>query len=249
MAAIDRPLIRLSLRVLGRAMSALLLACHAAPREGTPCREAKRTACAAVDRALVCESGSWMAVPCLGPRGCSVREEAAECDDTLALEGNPCPEAGRPGYACTPDRGEALVCRAGHFVLWRHCRGAQGCAIDEEGHLQCDTTLGNPGDPCEKQGTYACSADSRAMLRCEGHTFVVASSCQGPDGCRFDRERRRVDCDDGLAAEGDPCERPHRIACAPDRKSELVCDGQKYAKKRDCRRTDCHVEGSDLFCD
>lgn len=152
-------------------------------------------------------------------------------------------------YACSVDRTKALVCRDGHFGLWRNCRGAEGCSVVGERHLNCDTTLGQPGDPCEKQGTYGCSVDGKTMLQCEGDSLVAASSCRGPDGCHFDRDTHKVDCDDGLALEGDPCDRPDRISCGVDRKSELVCEGSKYVKKRECRRTDCRVEGSELFCD
>jgi hypothetical protein len=75
-----------------------------------------------------------------------------------------------------------------------------------------------------------------------------------------------VGCDDGVALEGDPCEVRDRIACAVGGQYELVCaalrddDGGgggatddpaplRYARKRECRRTDCRVDGSKLYCD
>jgi hypothetical protein len=90
------------------------------------------------------------------------------------------------------------------------------------------------------------------MLMCDGRALVVSSSCRGPDGCRFDRESHRVDCDDRLAALGDPCDKPNRIACELGLKAELVCDPgaeRKYVKKRECRRTECRIEENELFCD
>jgi hypothetical protein len=101
-------------------------------------------------------------------------------------------------------------------------------------------------------GTYACSLDSRAMLICDGQKLSLTSSCRGPAGCRFDRDTHKVDCDDTVAAEDDPCEQPSRITCSADGRLELVCDPSaehKYVKKRECRRTPCRIEGGDLFCD
>jgi hypothetical protein len=90
------------------------------------------------------------------------------------------------------------------------------------------------------------------MLVCDGGKLAAASSCRGPGGCQVERDTHRVDCDDSVAAEGDPCDQEKRITCSGDHKSELVCGGGRYAKKRDCRRTDCRLEGterSELFCD
>jgi hypothetical protein len=87
------------------------------------------------------------------------------------------------------------------------------------------------------------------MLTCDGNVLALASSCRGPGGCRVDRDARKVDCDDSTALDGDPCDQAKRIACSVDRKSELVCADGKYDKKRDCRRTDCRLEGNELFCD
>jgi hypothetical protein len=88
------------------------------------------------------------------------------------------------------------------------------------------------------------------MLLCNGSVLAAASSCRGAGGCRVERDSRKVECDDGVALEGDPCDQPKRIACAMDGKSELVCgDGARYVKKRDCSRTDCRITGNELFCD
>jgi hypothetical protein len=141
------------------------------------------------------------------------------------------------------------VCKEGRFTLWRACRGPEGCVVEGGRNVRCDTTLGEPGDPCAQQGTYACSADGKAMLLCDGSALAPASSCRGPEGCHIQRESRKVECDDGVALEGDPCDQPKRIACAVDRKSELVCQGSKYVRKRECKRTDCRLDGSELFCD
>jgi hypothetical protein len=223
--------------------------------------------CASHDQALVCTSGAWRATPCRGPGGCGPNPDHAHggtsadrCDDTIAAEGDACLDGPAADYACTRDHARALVCSGGHFNVWRQCRGEHACAIDANRHLDCDTTLGAAGDPCEKQGAYACSIERDVMLQCRGMSLVASSSCRGPEGCRFDRERHRVDCDDGTAREGDPCEVRDRVACAVGGKYELVCESRAsegdadigtltYAKKRECRRTDCRVDGNDLYCD
>jgi hypothetical protein len=236
-------------------------ACRDKPAPGRACRVLDQLVCASGDRALLCEptgaaraggaSGTttWEEVPCKGARGCSRKGDVDECDDTIAAEGDVCPSNPPLDYACTVDRKNALVCKDGLYGLWRSCRGPDGCQVEGGRNVRCDTTLGEVGDPCAQQGTYACSTDARSMLLCDGSVLGPASSCRGPGGCRVQRETRKVECDDALAQEGDPCDQPKRIACAEDRKSELSCQGSKYVKKRDCHHTDCRLEGSELFCD
>lgn len=152
-------------------------------------------------------------------------------------------------YACSADGSRALACAAGHFALWRACRGPEACRVIDGKDVQCDTSLGQEGDPCGKAGTYACSQDRKTMLVCNGSTLAAASSCSGPGGCQIQRAGHRVDCDDSVAAEGEPCDQTRRITCSADHKSELVCTGGHFAKKRECRRSECRLDGSELFCD
>jgi hypothetical protein len=198
--------------------------------------------------ALVCESGAWTEVPCGGVAGCEPRGGISDCDDTIAAEGDACPREPPVDYACTTDRAKALVCEAGRFTLWRQCRGPEACQVSGR-IVHCDTTLGEPGDPCAQAGTYACSSDKTLLLTCDGAALKAASSCRGPAGCGVERESRKVSCDDAVALEGDPCDQPKRIACTVDGKAELMCSEGKYQAKRECRRTACHLEGNELFCD
>jgi hypothetical protein len=227
----------------------MLSACQNRPLAGRQCHLPDQLVCAAGDRALVCDSGVWVEVPCRGQHGCARRGDADECDDTIAADRDPCPRNPPLDYACTADHAKALVCKSARFDLWRNCRGPEKCEIVAGRNLHCDTTLGEPGDPCAQQGTYACSVDQKTMLACDGSTLLPASSCRGPDGCRVQRDARKVDCDDSVVLEGDPCDQPKRIACSVDRRSELICATSSYAKKRDCRRSDCRLEGNELFCD
>jgi hypothetical protein len=228
---------------------ASLAACKSKPAPGGKCKPGESLVCASHDRALVCESGSWSEMPCKGAAGCAGHGEPYECDDTVAAEGDRCPSEPPVDYACTSDQAAALVCTSGQFTLWRRCRGPDGCKVEGGRNVHCDTTLGEPGDPCAQAGTYACSSDKALLLACDGSAFRPASSCRGPGGCRVDRESRKVECDDAVALEGDACDQPKRIACSVDGKAELMCTSSKYERKRECRRSACHLEGNELFCD
>jgi hypothetical protein len=195
-----------------------------------------------------------MTVSCKGAKGCARSGDADECDDTLAAPGDPCPRSPPLDYACSTDLKSALACKDGRFSLWRRCRGPEGCSVVDGRNVHCDTSLGEADDPCEHMATFACSVDGQTMLECDGKTLVPASTCRGPKACFFEKgepgaEPHKIDCDDGLALEGDPCTQPRRITCAVDRKAELVCDGHTFGKKRECRRTDCRVDGTELHCD
>jgi hypothetical protein len=197
---------------------------------------------------------TWKSVSCRGAKGCARAGDEDECDDTVASAGDPCPRNPPLDYACSMDHSTALVCKDGRFDLWRRCRGPEGCGVVDGRNVRCDTSLGEADDPCEHAGTFSCSVDGKTMLECDGRTLVAASSCRGPKACSFERgemgaEPHKIDCDDGLALDGDPCAQPRRIACTLDHKVELVCDGHRFGKKRECRRSDCRIEGTELFCD
>jgi hypothetical protein len=247
---------RCTLRVLAAsAVVTLLPACRHKPAARESCKAAGQLVCAGTHVAFECEaladgrSVTWIEIPCKGSAGCSRHGNVDECDDTKAVSGDPCPRGTPLDYACTPDRAQALVCRDGRFGLWRQCRGSEGCQVVEGRNVRCDTSLGEPSDPCAQKGTYACSADRQSMLVCDGTTLTPASSCRGPDGCRIQRDGNRVDCDDSVAMEGDFCEEARRIACSTDRKAELVCQSNRYERKRECRRGNCRLEGTELFCE
>lgn len=245
-----------ALQVAAAVTSAHVAGCRDRPAVAHRCRFVDQLVCAGPDRALVCQSAAsgaaaaWVEVPCKGAQGCSRRPSADvdECDDTTAARDDACPRNPPLDYACSSDATEALVCNDGRFGLWRACRGPDGCGLDGR-NVHCDTSLGEPGDPCAQQGSYACSTDGNAMLQCDGAVLAPASSCRGPSRCRVHKDTRKVDCDDTVVLEGDPCEQLKRIACAVDGKSELSCQGAKYVKRRDCRRSDCTVNGTELFCD
>ncbi len=258
--------VRAALMALGCVAAAT--GCPSRPKPGEACRVPDQLVCAASNRGLVCDppAGSasaeastpapraWTEVACKGARGCARAGDDDACDDTVASEGDPCPRSPPLDYACGTDHGSALVCHDGRFSLWRRCRGPEGCRVLDGRNVHCDTSLGEAGDPCERPGTFACSVEGNAMLECDGKALSLVASCKGAKGCFFEHgepgaEPHKVECDDKIADDGDPCMQDRRITCATDHKSELVCDGHKFAKKRDCAHADCRVEGTELFCD
>ncbi len=167
----------------------------------------------------------------------------------MAAEGDRCARNPPIDYACAIDGSKALVCKDGRFALWRECRGPNACRVVGGRSIKCDTTLGEPEDPCGQKGAYACAADHQTLLLCDGDRLSPASSCHGPEGCRIDPDGQKADCDDTIANEGDPCNQVKRLTCAADGKAELVCTEGHYVKRRDCTRSDCRLEGSALFCE
>ena len=236
------------LLALSRIVVLVASACRPRPSDGQPCRVVNPVECEGSGKAWLCDESRWVELFCRGARACARRSGHDECDDSIAMLGDPCPKTATV-FACSVDRSTALVCREGTFGLWRKCRGPAGCAVVDGRDVECDTSLGEKGDPCTQQGAYACSADHQAMLVCDSGVLVPASSCRGPRGCVAEHATHKVDCDDGAATEGDACDQPRRIACSVDRKAELVCTQGTYTKKRECRQSECRIEGSELFCE
>ena len=78
---------------------------------------------------------------------------------------------------CSQDRRLIIQCQRGAWITVRTCLGPQGCGMSQ-GALMCDTSVANPGDPCDEQNGIACSTDRKTMLRCAGPVFVVAEACR-----------------------------------------------------------------------
>ena len=223
-----------------------VVGCHGRPALGSACDHPYALVCTAPNRALICSANAYGALACGGPLGCQA--ETGVCDTSVAAIGDVCPTQ-RASFACAADRASALVCDDGRFRLWRACHGPLGCTATEDAGVQCDTSLGEVGNPCAKVDAEVCSLDGRTLLRCDGHALKPASSCRGSDGCSVHREDATVRCDDRVAVEGDPCPTPRRVACSVDGRAELVCKDGVYSMKRPCRRTTCSVNDDRLMCD
>ena len=58
----------------------------------------------------------------------------------------------------------------------RFCRGAKGCSTSGR-EIDCDESVASLGDPCGLSG-YACSADGKNELACQGGRFIQHKACK-----------------------------------------------------------------------
>ncbi|MFO0758141.1 MAG: hypothetical protein U0359_16720 [Byssovorax sp.] len=108
-------------------------------------------------------------------------------------------------------------------------------------------TTAMPGDRCAT--TFACSADGRTFLRCDGGQMTFVSRCRGPRGCRIDAAM--IHCDQTIAEIGDACTGTG-AACALDGLNLLECRGGRFTLRSACtggceaggrKRISCYGEG------
>lgn len=207
----------------------VLLACNRTV--GGRCKPGEAI-CANKTTALACQSGKLGEVACRGPLGCSTYQEHANCDDSVASEGDACMGASDEEYACALDKKRALLCKNGRFERYLECRGKAGCAL--LGHqVSCDTSVAAKNDPCKVQGAAACAEDQKEMLVCRDGKFAHYRYCRGQAGC-YTRDDAPA-CDETLSLELDECGLPGYVVCSVDGQSELLCQGGRYVKSRTCR--------------
>lgn len=226
--------------------------------EGDPCPSSPALDYACSEdhaAALVCRDGRFaLWRRCRGPRACVVGAapgasdaraadagaaqpaneadtRSVRCDTSAGAPGDPCERRG--SYACSTDGKTMLVCTGASLAPASSCRGPNGCHVDTAtSKVDCDDTVAEVGDPCDEARRITCAADHKAELVCVGvqagaDARVNASADAGADA--------GVDADAGAGA----------CAAAP---AGAPLGGQ-YAKKRECRRSDCSIAGSELFCD
>jgi hypothetical protein len=225
---------------------ALLVACG--KKEGGKCKGNEST-CVDKQSAIVCRGGTFVRVGCGGPLGCAKFDKRANCDDSIALEGDTCMGTADEEYACSPDKKRALVCKGGIFAKYLECRGTGGCS-QLGTQLSCDTSVAQKGDPCKTQEAVACTPDGTEMVICRDGKFTTHRSCRGPKKCVLD-DGTPV-CDETLSLEGDPCSHQGRVVCSVDGQLELICQGSTFMKSRTCRKTGCTVmntPGRPVKCD
>jgi hypothetical protein len=187
--------------------------------------------------ALTCQGGKLAEVACRGPLGCTKYQEKVSCDASEAAEGELCMGESEEEYACSVDKKRALICKNGRFARYLECRGRAGCSL--LGHqVSCDTSVAAKGDPCKVQGASACGADQKEMFVCRDGKFEHYRHCRGLAGCYTKDEAPA--CDETLSQEQDECGLPGFVVCSVDGKSELICQGSRFMKVRDCK-TGCTV--------
>jgi len=131
---------------------------------------------------LSCHGGRYVAVACRGQRGCAEDGGRAECDESVAESGEACDHDDKK--ACSADGKRVLLCASGQMQTMYQCRGEQGCRVTA-GKIDCDVSIARGGDACDKQfeGTFACTEDQLAIVRCSGGKFVPDESCKRGQRC------------------------------------------------------------------
>lgn len=231
------PMIRrasLASLLAGLALLALVPACG--KKAGSKCKPGEAV-CTSKTTALSCQGGKLAEVACRGTLGCTKFQEKINCDASEAAEGDACMGESDEEYACSVDKKRALICKNGRFERYLECRGKSGCAL--LGHqVSCDTSVASKNDPCKVQGASACAVDQKELLVCRDGKFAHYRYCRGQAGC-YTRDDAPA-CDETLSQELDECGLPGFVVCSEDGKSELICQGGRFMKARNCK-TGCTV--------
>jgi len=233
--------------LLVAALFGALAACK--PKAGASCKIETKEVCVEDRKALACHDGKWEEMSCKGPDGCSKSSGEHTCDQSVAEDKDVCNLA--DDYVCTSDKKAMLQCTKNKWTLVQSCLGERACVMEKK-KVTCDNSIANLGDTCREEEDYACAIDKKVALACRGGKFVQASLCKGPSGCRVskaDQGRYKVECDDSVAAAGDPCEKEEHFSCATDEKTILKCKGKKFEVEDKCKaREKCQIKGGQVGC-
>jgi hypothetical protein len=133
---------------------------------------------------LVCKDGKFvLARQCKGPGACRINGALLDCDNTIADVNDPC-TAG--SFACSTDRMTMYRCDVDKFASDNSCRGPKHCTIKARGSKQvadCDDSIAEEGDDCNKNGEVTCSSDGKSELVCQTYKYVKKQDCKRKGGC------------------------------------------------------------------
>ncbi len=229
-------------------LAGILLVCAlgCSKKAGDSCKGDKLV-CADKKTALSCHDGKYVAVACKGAKGCKKKKGEIRCDVSANEDGDECTANLSNKGDCSPDGKSWVVCHKGKFRVLP-CRGPKACKS-----RTCDTTMGNEGDQCRRNDSYACSPDKKRQVVCkvpEGADVgkvELARTCRGPKACTIDGDN--INCDLSVAKVGDKC-KGTGAACSEDHKAMLKCADAKMAVDVPCRgENGCRVDGTKIRCD
>jgi hypothetical protein len=227
------------------AIFSLTAACSK-PKLGAACTKEGATSCVNDTSALICVDSKWESKACTSVTGCmSMGINEGKCTSDGNAVGEPCPDdEGNP--SCSTDKKAMLKCTKKHWVKVDDCSGSRGCVSNADG-ANCDKGTAAEGEACTKsnEGNAACSPDKTKLLVCKGGKMVASSYCKGQNGCR--EQGDQINCDDSLAAVGDPCDEEGEAACSMEKKDFLRCKGGKFTKEKSCSQ--CTPFLDNIQCD
>jgi len=118
------------------------------PRAGDSCNQSGFL-CLDEATALECRAGTWTALPCRGPGGCSrqTREDpetqqpvdVITCDMTANQEGDACASSAEGKGFCAEGGKAVYECRRGTIVRTLTCTTCETVTRNGELQLECDT--------------------------------------------------------------------------------------------------------------
>lgn len=128
---------RFTMSVRAAVLISLLLVCEA--KEGESCSSEGEARCDGNARMLMCAGGSWTAVACGGPAGCTTSGRYVDCDESRAAVGDPCGPDAQGNAACSLDGKQSLECREGRWQAAEECPGPAGCTVSSDRRfVDCD---------------------------------------------------------------------------------------------------------------
>lgn len=242
-------------RFLSTAFLFTVVACAAGckPKAGKACKVDHLEVCEDKTTALSCNDGKWETILCKGTQGCNaVSSQQGYCDQSASEVNEACNMD--TDHACTPDKKAMLQCKAHKWQKVGTCKGPKACELAaEKKQVNCDMSLADVNDTCDMDAksnaeNYACTTDSKGMLKCVGGKFTLVSTCGGPKHCRLDSNK--VSCDDSFAAIGEPCDhQTDSYACSADGTEILKCQNRKFASYEKCdKKKKCNVTGTMVAC-
>jgi hypothetical protein len=167
------------------------------------------------------------------------------CNKKEVKAGDPCEKAGE--VQCV-DKQNGAFCVDGKYEVLA-CEGPTGC-MQVAGSGSCNHSKYQVGEACFEEGKPECSADKKAMIKCESSHWKKLEDCKGALGCVANAEGAK--CDLGASAAGAACtkENEGNASCTEDKKSLLVCKGGKMEVGSTCKgRHGCRQKGTELDCD
>jgi hypothetical protein len=219
-------------------------ACKPGPGSSCDAREAR---CLDGKRAIICNDGKFVEVPCRGKAGCSTVQESTSCDFAGNQPGDPCGSS-HEGVAVCAGEDAMLSCHGRKFERVP-CRGPRGCEMFGA-QANCDQSVAELGESCKKQSAKACSADKTQVLSCADGRMAAKYFCRGEGHCSS--AGGKLACDQTIAKLGDACDKAliGHIACSEDKKSLITCQNERFVPSEKCKPgTVCTVSGQSTKCE
>lgn len=228
-------------------LSTSVFACK--PKVGAGCKIESKEHCVDDKKALACHDGKWEELSCKGPEGCSKASGDHICDQSVAEDKDVCNL--NDDHVCTSDKKSMLKCSNNHWSVVQSCSGDRGCTMEKK-RVTCDNSIAREGDACREEDDYACSIDKKTALACRKSVFVQTNQCKGPKGCKVSGTKEagfKIECDDSIANQGDPCEKEEHYSCSADERSILKCKGKKFDVEDKCKAKEkCQIRGGQVGC-